>query len=89
MMASTQKNLKDTLPGRVIYYIPVIMVAVSVLIVWELAVIVFNIEQFILPKPSDIFAEFSHETQLFLDPNEASILFESTKATLWAAFGAL
>lgn len=89
-MGNTQKQAKDaTLLDRIIYYFPVIMVAVSVLVAWELAVTLFEIESFILPKPSEIFTEFSDEVDLFFTSDETSILFESTKATLWSAFAGL
>ncbi|MEL6150870.1 MAG: ABC transporter permease [Chloroflexota bacterium] len=72
---------------RVAYYLPTILVAVGVLVLWEVLVRVFNVQQFILPRPTDIFAEFSGEVQLFLAPEESSILVESTGATLWSAVG--
>ncbi|HBY94602.1 MAG: ABC transporter permease [Ardenticatenaceae bacterium] len=40
------------------YYLPTIIVFVTVLMGWELAVRVFNIQQFILPKPTTILAAF-------------------------------
>lgn len=86
-MAASTKSQHKNIFERLIYYAPVVLVAVGVLVIWELIVTVFNIEQFILPKPSEIFAEFSHEVNLFLDPNEKSILFASTQATFRSAFG--
>lgn len=72
---------------RIRYYLPTIMVAVAVLLVWELAVRVFNIQQFLLPKPSAILEAFVNEIRLFITPGEGSILFQAAGATLWAAFG--
>ena len=69
------------------YYLPTILIAVTVLVIWELIVRIFNIQQFLLPKPSDIAAEFINEVNLFLSPEESSILFESSGATLWEATG--
>ncbi len=82
-MKSPEKNIFE----RLVYYAPVLAVAVGVLAVWELAVTIFNIQQFILPKPSRIFTEFAHEVSLYLDPDKSSILFASTQATLRSAFG--
>lgn len=69
------------------YYFPTIIIAVSVLMVWEFAVVVFDIQQFLLPKPSAIFAEFMSEVDLLLNPNENSLLFEASGATFWEAIG--
>lgn len=69
------------------YYFPTILVAVSVLLLWEFMVVIFNIQQFLLPKPSAIFAEFASEVNLLLDPNESSLLFDASGATLWEAVG--
>jgi NitT/TauT family transport system permease protein len=86
----------STLPGKqsswravLQHYIPTILVAVSVLFIWESLVTVLNIQQFLLPKPSAIWGELWSEIQLFLTPNEKSILFEATGATLWEAFGGI
>ena len=73
--------------GRVGYYFPTIAIAVGVIMVWELAVLAFDIQQFLLPKPSAIFGEFLHQVNLWLAPDERSILFESSGATFWEAFG--
>ena len=84
------KNLesrKDGLRQRLAYYLPTIIVAITVLAAWEVAVRLFNIQEFILPRPSDILGEFIREFQIFLQPGEQSILFEAARATLWAAFG--
>lgn len=72
---------------KFIYYLPTLFVALGVLLLWEFLVRLFNVQQFILPKPTDIFAQFSSELQLFLNPSSSSILFDSTRATLWAAVG--
>ena len=74
-------------PERVLYYLPTVMVAVGVLAVWEFLVRALNVEKFILPRPTDIGAEFASEVMLLLDPNQSSILFESTRATFFAAMG--
>ncbi|QPC83823.1 ABC transporter permease [Phototrophicus methaneseepsis] len=69
------------------YYLPTILVAVGVLLIWELAVIVFDIKQFLLPKPSVILGEFLTEVRLFLMPGQTSLLFEATGATFREALG--
>lgn len=79
--SSLQKNMQD----RLHYYLPTMLVAVGVLLTWELLVTVLNIQQFILPKPSAIFAELMKEIQLSFE--RKSILFEATSATLWEAVG--
>ncbi len=84
MLPSQQKNWLDA----VRYYTPTIAVAVTVLVLWELLVTVLNIQQFLLPKPSAIFAELIAEFQLAFDTTGSrSILIESTGATLWEAVG--
>ena len=69
------------------YYFPTIVIAISVLLIWELAVVVFDIQQFLLPKPSAIFAELMSEVDLLLNPTERSLLFEASGATFWEATG--
>lgn len=69
------------------YYLPTLLVAVSVLVIWETLVTVFNIQQFLLPKPSAIFAEFGRELGILVTPGQTSILFEAARATLWEAVG--
>jgi len=89
-MATAKQNTNDTgseVIGRVLYYVPTVLVAVGVLALWELLVRLFRVEQFILPRPSQIYAEFQSEVALLLDPASSSILFESTGATLFAAVG--
>ncbi len=88
-MAATTSNRttpQDVL-DRIVYYVPTVLVAVGVLALWEFMVRLFQVEQFILPRPSQIYAEFQGEVALLLDPNASSILFESTGATLFAAVG--
>lgn len=82
-----ENNTLKNIAGQVAYYVPTVLVAVGVLLLWEFLVRIFNVQQFILPKPTDILAEFMGEVQLFLAPDESSILFESTGATLYAAVG--
>lgn len=73
------KNIQESLPP--------ILVAISVLVIWELLVTVFNIQQFLLPKPSVIMSEFLGEVRLLLAPNESSLLFQASVATFWSAIG--
>jgi NitT/TauT family transport system permease protein len=70
---------------RLRYYLPTVGVAVAVLVLWELLVRVFNIQQFLLPRPSAIFTELFGEIQLAFE--RKSILFEAAGATLWEAVG--
>lgn len=67
------------------YYLPTIAVAVGVLLAWELLVIAFNIQQFLLPKPSVIFGELWKEIQI----GPSSLLFEASRATFFEAVGGL
>jgi NitT/TauT family transport system permease protein len=69
------------------YYFPTIMVAVGVLITWELLVILFDIRQFLLPKPSAILSDYMAEVKLLLEPGAKSLLFEATGATFREAVG--
>ncbi len=80
-------SMRQRLGDRLQYYMPTIVIAVSVLLVWELVVTIFNIQQFLLPKPTDILDELLREVRLFLNPEQRSILFEASGATLWEAFG--
>ncbi len=73
--------------GRLAYYFPTLAIAVAVILLWEFTVLLFDIQQFLLPKPSAIFGEFLHQVNLWLQPGERSILFESSGATFWEAFG--
>ena len=68
-------------------YAPSITLAIGVLLLWELVVFVFEIQQFLLPKPSAILSEYLNELKLFLDPDGASLLFEASGATLREAIG--
>ncbi len=72
---------------RLNYYLPALLVAVGVLAVWELAVRLLNIQQFLLPRPSAIFEAWWGEFAAFLAPGGASILFQAAGATLWSAVG--
>ena len=70
------------------YYMPTILFAVAVILLWEFIVTVRDIEQFLLPKPSAIFAELRKEIDIALtDSFSSSLLFKSTGATLWSAVG--
>ena len=75
------------LSRRLVYYLPTLAVAVAVILIWESIVVIFNIQQFLLPKPSAIFAEFMVQVELWLAPEESSLLFDASGATLWEAFG--
>ena len=72
--------------GKIQEYLPTILVAVAVLGLWEFLVTVFNVQQFILPRPSQIggqvFTEFAAWTA-----GRGSILFESGSATFYEAIG--
>ncbi len=46
---------------RLNYYLPTIAVAVGTIVVWELVVRLFDIQQFLLPKPSSIVASLISE----------------------------
>jgi NitT/TauT family transport system permease protein len=69
------------------YYLPTALVAVAVLLAWEVVVVVFNIQQFLLPRPSAIFTKFMSEVALFLAPDRSSLLFDATGATFREALG--
>ena len=86
-MALGGANREASLRGRLGYYFPTIAIAVGVILAWEFLVLAFDIQQFLLPKPSAIFDEFMHQVNLWLAPGERSILFESSGATFWEAFG--
>jgi NitT/TauT family transport system permease protein len=88
-MAETVSNgtRLQNLGSRLNYYLPTIVIAIAVVIVWEVAVRVFNIREFILPRPTAILAEFLSQLQMALTPGQQSILFEAARATLWSAFG--
>lgn len=78
---------RPRLVGRLIYYLPTIAVAIAVILLWEFTVVIFDIQQFLLPKPSAIFAEFMLQVDLWLAPDERSILFDAAGATFWEAIG--
>jgi NitT/TauT family transport system permease protein len=69
--------------AQVRYYLPTLMIAVGVLVVWELAVRLFNVQQFLLPRPSAILEALFGE----LRQGNQSILVEATGATLYSAVG--
>lgn len=81
-------SIQNNLIASLRYYTPTILFAVSVLVAWELLVTVFDIQQFLLPKPSAIFAELRNEIDLvFNESLSSSLLFSSAQATLWEAVG--
>lgn len=47
---------KNIWSDRLRYYLPTILVAVGVLLIWELATRALDIKQFLLPRPSAILA---------------------------------
>ncbi len=77
---------RPSLVDRLRYYLPTILIAVSVLLVWEGAVRLFNIQQFLLPRPSAILEQFLGEVGLFVS-GQGSLLFEASGATLYSAIG--
>ncbi|GAB1422179.1 ABC transporter permease [Anaerolineales bacterium] len=82
-----QQTTKEKTTDKIRYYMPTLLVALTVIILWELLISVFDIQQFLLPRPSTIFQKFIIEIQLFLDPQSTSLLFESTSATFKEAVG--
>ena len=92
MVLAERKNsqvppLPTRISRRLAYYFPTIAVAVSVILLWEFLVVIFDIQQFLLPKPSAIFAEFRLQVALWLAPEESSLLFDASGATFWEAIG--
>jgi len=85
--AQTTTTLTASIRRRLVYYLPTIAIAIGVILLWEFIVLIFNIQQFLLPKPSAIFAEFMLQVDLWLTPNERSILFDAAGATFWEAIG--
>jgi NitT/TauT family transport system permease protein len=81
------KPFSARLRENVRYYLPTILIAVSVLVIWELAVRLLNVQQFLLPRPSAILEELRGEFNLFTTTGEGSILFQAAGATLWEAVG--
>jgi NitT/TauT family transport system permease protein len=63
---------------RLVYYLPTVVVAVLVLAAWELASRVFQIREFLLPRPTSI-------AQAFVD--QWPLLAEKALSTLRSAFG--
>lgn len=87
-IAPTQtRSFSDKLAANLRYYLPMILVAIGFLGVWELIVVIFDIRQFLLPKPSVILVRFRTEVDLFLDPDSSSLLFSATGATFREALG--
>ena len=77
------KPLSSRLRKQLRYYLPTVLIALSVLVVWELVVRIFNIQQFFLPRPSAILEQFLNE----LSGGMQSILVQATGATLYEAVG--
>jgi NitT/TauT family transport system permease protein len=82
---SRKKPFSESALEALRYYLPTILVAVSVLLLWEWWVVARNIQQFLLPKPSAIWAELWAEFQL----GSSALLFEASRATFIEAFGGL
>lgn len=60
-----------TWKNRLRYYLPTILVAVTVLLVWELATRLLDIRQFLLPRPSAIIASLLDQWS-FISPRVLS-----------------
>lgn len=84
---SQSPPLPTRISRRLAYYFPTIAVAFGVILLWEFLVVIFDIQQFLLPKPSAIFAEFRLQVALWLAPDESSLLFDASGATFWEAIG--
>jgi len=84
---TTTPSWGENVRGKIGYYLPTILIAIGFLTVWELAVRLFNIQQFLLPKPTDIVARFLEETQILFNSSGSSLLYQAAGATLWSAFG--
>lgn len=82
-------SLSERIQSSLAYYLPTILVAISVLLLWEFLVTIFNVQQFLLPKPSKILAELQNEIDLFFAPESSSLLFQATYATFYEAIGGL
>ncbi len=67
-------------------YLPTILVAATVLLAWEVLVTAFNVQQFILPRPTRIWGELYGEFSSWVS-GQGSILFESGGATFYEAIG--
>jgi NitT/TauT family transport system permease protein len=77
------KPWSKRLREQIRYYLPTILIAIGVLVIWELAVRLFNIQQFLLPRPTAILDELLGE----LRQGSQSILIGATFATLYSAVG--
>ncbi len=85
VISKNQKPFSESALEALRYYLPTILVALAVLLAWELLVIAFNIQQFLLPKPSAIWAELWSEIQI----GAGSLLFEASRDTFYEAVGGL
>jgi NitT/TauT family transport system permease protein len=72
--------------ARIGEYLPTVLIAVGFLALWEFLVTAFNVEQFILPRPSRIGGELFGEFEAWVS-GRGSILFESGGATFYEAIG--
>lgn len=81
------KSFRERVGDNLRYYLPTILVMVVALVVWELVVVIFDIRQFLLPKPSRIVNAFMDEVDLFLNSETSSLLFNATGATFREALG--
>ena len=77
-LTASEPSLSRRLADRLRYYLPTLIAAVTVLLAWELIVRVFNIQQFLIPKPSSIVAAFV---------DQRTILFDKVFNTLRGAVG--
>jgi NitT/TauT family transport system permease protein len=88
-MASIASSPRRPLSDRLRDALPAVLFALGVLALWEGLIIAFNIQQFLLPRPSSIFNELMGEIQLWLTPGQSSLLMQAAGATLYAALGGL
>ncbi len=89
MSATTIEKPKDARGERWREYAPAIIFALAVLLLWEFLVTAFNIQQFLLPKPSRILGALFSEIRLWLTPGESSLLMQAAGATLYEAVGGM
>ncbi len=87
MPDEVSRPVLNRIKQNVSYYLPTILIAIGVLVVWEALIAVFSIQQFLLPRPSAIASDFAGEVRMFLEPGSTSLLFSATGATFWAALG--
>jgi NitT/TauT family transport system permease protein len=87
MIETASSPWGKSLRAKISHYLPTILIAVAFLTLWEFAVRIFNIQQFLLPKPTDIVARFLEETQILFNRSGSSLLYQAAGATLWSAFG--